>query len=109
AVVAVGEAEDVGEAPVGNGGVGGHRRQYEQAAVRVNVLARQHHATVHVADDGENLLVVADRLSDGLALFGVRPVVHDLRGDLAAQHAPRGVPLVDGEIDRLTHFDAKGC
>jgi len=47
-------------------------------------------------------------LGDCLALLGIGLVVDRLRHDLRPEDAARSVPFVDGEVDRLTHFDPEG-
>ena len=106
-IVAIGEAKDVGESLLGDGGVGGHRRHNRQAAVGVDFLAREHNAAVHVADDREHARIVAKRLCRGLSLLRVRLIVDHLGRDLAARYTACRVALLDGKIDRLAHFYAE--
>ena len=106
-VVAVGEAEDIGQSLLSDGRVGGHRRHDRQAAVRVNLLAREHDAAIHVANHCEHARIIAERLGGGLSFLCVRLIVDHLRHDLSAENAARCIPLVDCEIDRLTHLDAE--
>ena len=60
-----------------------------------------------MTDDREHPRIVAERLGGGLSFLRVRLIVDHFRDDLSAEKAARGIPLVDCEIDRLTHLDAE--
>ena len=83
-IVAIGQAKHIGQSLLSDGRIGSHGRHDWQSAVRINLLACQHHAAVHVADDRKHARIIAKRLGGGLSFLRVRLIVDHLRDDLRA-------------------------
>jgi hypothetical protein len=106
-VVATAGAEDVPHVALGDLGIGGRRRNLEDAVLLIDLGGGNGDARVEMADD--EFHAVADKLvGHRHAFLRVGAVVTDVELDLLSENAAGGVDILDRLLDAVLELRAEG-
>ena len=106
-IVAPAGAEHVPQLALGECGVGGGRRDLQDAVLVVDLGRGDRDAGIIIAD--HEFDPVADEfVGDGHALLGIGNVVANAHGELLPENAAGGVDVRDGLLDAVLHLCAGG-
>ncbi len=106
-VVATAGAEDVPHVAFGDLGIGGRRRDLENAVLLIDLGGRHGDAGIEMADD-EFHAVADEFVGDRDAFFGIGAIVADEELDFLSQNAAGGVDVLNRLLDAVLELCAEG-